>query len=608
MCGILCAIDTVGKFNDLDLEKFKSSLSLIHYRGPDASSYKLFNHDSSVDLYNIFLGHNRLSIIDLSTESNQPLIYKNNYHIIFNGEIYNYLEIRNDLEKEGVEFKTNSDTEVLVALYAHKGIDGFKLLNGMWAFVIYDGLKRKIICSRDRFGEKPFYYFNDSKGRLFMASEIKQLLPFVNATPNIPVLNKYLTHYLLDDNNETFFQGIFKLPQSHNMIVDLKSGKINIEPYWNFTIHDYYSKKDERGLIQEFRDLFFDSVKIRLRSDVKIGNTLSGGLDSSSIAVVAAKMVQNEFHNFSVISSNKKYSEEDHVDSLISNNNLNVKKLLFDKSNPWQDVEDVIWHHDEPILSVSTIAHYQMMRLLKEKTDIVVVLSGQGGDEALAGYNKYFFYALKENLRNKNFKKFLSDGLNILPKFFNEFTLNAARRYSGIGGKEASIFRSIIKQKNDSFNLNAANSFKERQIMDYFHYSVPPLCHYEDRNSMSFSKEIRLPFLDYRLAEFSVNLPLEMKIKNGYTKYILREAITELPKSLRYRKDKKGFSLDERIYFTGVNTQFIQNTFTTSKLEEFGIIDKRALLKSLNNGNPTIWVRDLGRLVFAELWLKKFFA
>jgi asparagine synthase (glutamine-hydrolysing) len=464
----------------------------------------------------------------------------------------------------------------------------------------------QVVVSRDRFGEKPLYYHQDGQGRIYLASEIKQILPFTLNAPNLQVLNRYLLHYLLDDTNDTFFEGIYKLPQSHNMVIDLGTGKMDIQPYWNFTIGNEPQRYNEKDLIQEFRELFFDAVRIRLRSDVKIGNTLSGGLDSSAIAVVAATMVQNEFHNFSVVSANKKYSEEQFVDALIRHNGLKVQKLPFDNSDPWSDVEQVIWHHDEPILSVSTIAHFQMMRLLHQQTDIVVVLSGQGGDEALAGYNKYFFYALKEKLHQKKFISGLSDAVRLLPKFSGEFTLNAARRYTGVGGKEADRFYAILRQPKETANLNAATTFRDRQVMDYFHYSVPPLCHYEDRNSMAFSKEIRLPFLDHRLAEFSVNLPLEMKIKEGFTKYILREAITELPNEVRYRKDKKGFSLDERIFYTGSNADFVQNAFAHSRLEALGIIDKKQLLEAMNGGQPNIWVRDLGRLLFAELWLKKF--
>lgn len=608
MCGFFCAIDKKKFFFDSDILLFNKSLSIIDYRGPDNTSYSLLNSKNADQNANIFLGHNRLSIIDLNPNSNQPYTYNNDYHIIYNGEIYNYLELKGDLEKEGIVFKTNSDTEVLIALYVHKGIESFSLLNGMWSFVIYDSIKNKVICSRDRFGEKPFYYYEDGFGRVYFASEIKQLLPFAKSKPNMVLMYRYLVNYLLDDTNETFFEQIYKLPPSHNMTIDLNTGVKNIYQYWNFKISDYNNNYNENDLIQEYRDLFFDSVKIRMRSDVKIGNTLSGGLDSSSIAVVAASRTNSEFQNFSVISSTKRYSEEYFVNKLILDNNLKVQKLNYDYESPWIDAEKVIWHHDEPILSISTIAHYQMMKLLNEKSDIVVVLSGQGGDESLAGYNKYYFYAIKEKFKNKKYFSGIIDSLNLIPKISGEFSLNASRRYTGFGGKQKKDFDSILKGKKINIDLNNASSFKERQILDFFKYSVPPLCHYEDRNSMAFSKEIRLPFLDYRLAEFSVNLPLEMKIKNGFSKYILRKAIPELPFELRTRKDKKGFSLDESIYFTGSNKNLILNTFKNSFLEELGIIDKSALLRSYNNGNPQIWVRDLGRLVFAEMWLKKFFA
>jgi asparagine synthase (glutamine-hydrolysing) len=288
-------------------------------------------------------------------------------------------------------------------------------------------------------------------------------------------------------------------------------------------------------------------------------------------------------------------------------NNLDVLKIPYDDVNPWTDVEKVIWHHDEPILSISTIAHYQMMRLLKEKTDITVVLSGQGGDEALGGYNKYFYHSLKDKLSTKDFTGFVKDFFLLLPKFSSEFSINAARRYTGLSGIQSNQFKCILNTKPVFKSLMTANTFMDRQIVDYFQFSVPPLCHYEDRNSMAFSKEIRLPFLDYRLAEFSINLPLDLKMKNGFTKYILRLAMDELPSKLRWRKDKKGFTLDENRYFSGTHLEFIKSQFQFSKLDEMGIIDKKRLLKSISNEKPTIWARDLGRLVFAEIWLKQFF-
>jgi asparagine synthase (glutamine-hydrolysing) len=608
MCGIFCAIDKSKGFEKDEIYNFDKSLEIIKYRGPDASNTATyFTQSNLTDKANVFLGHNRLSILDLSPAGTQPFVYLDRYHIIFNGEIYNYLEIKEELQKKGFVFRTSTDTEVLLALYVDGGVDAFKRLNGMWAFIIYDEVKQKLIVSRDRFGEKPIYYYKASDERYYFASEIKQLLTYGNFTVNKKVLSNYLYSYILDNTNETFYAEIQKVPQSSVMTFDFHTGKVDILKYWEFDLNDNFNNKSESYLIEQFREFLTDSIKIRLRSDVPIGNTLSGGLDSSSIAVISAKFFPESFTNISVVSKVKAVSEEKFVDDLISNNHLQVKKLLFDERDPLADAEKVIWHHDEPILSVSTIAHYQMMKLINDETNITVVLSGQGGDEALAGYNKYFFYALKEKFKSNDYGGLFKDGLHLLNKFKSEFRLADARRYTGIEGNAGKVLNSILSIPKEASSLNSFKDFKDRQLKDYFHYSVPPLCHYEDRNSMAFSKEIRLPFLDHRLAEFCVNLPLNMKVRSGVSKYILRKSITDLPKSIAERKDKKGFALDEDRYYTGENLVKIREMLADSKLAEMGFVHQDVLSQSLQGSKSTLWSRDLGRILFAEIWLRSFF-
>jgi asparagine synthase (glutamine-hydrolysing) len=604
MCGIFCTVNTNKLFSSHEIEKFNDSLKMISYRGPDACGKNIY--DTSNSKGQIYFGHNRLSIIDMNASSNQPMTYLNHYHIIFNGEIYNYIELREKLMLKGYIFNTKSDTEVVLALYAEKGVEGFSELNGMWAFIIYDELKNVIICSRDRFGEKPLYYFQDSDGTTYFASEIKQILPFIKAKCNEKILKDYLNYYLIDHTDETFFEGIFKIPASGYLEINCLNGSYNFGKYWKISLHDDYKDISLEEASTIFKNLFEDAIKIRLRSDVKIGNTLSGGLDSSSIAVLADKILKNKILNLAVTNSSKHTSEEFYVDLLINDNKLDVEKISYDNANPWDDVEDVIYHHDEPILSISTIAHYQMMRLLKQKTDITVVLSGQGGDEAFGGYNKYFYYALREKIRNMDLIGFCRDGFHVVSKIGKEFTLNAARRYTGILGNQGVQFNKILTNPANKNQLLGAKNFKNRQIDDYYKYSVPPLCHYEDRNSMAFSKEIRLPFLDHRLVEFTINLPIQHKINNGFTKYVLRDSMTELPSLLRWRRDKKGFTLDEELYYSGNHLNTIRNFFKDSALAKMGYINHDELLKTLSENKPKIWVRDLGRLIFAEIWLKKF--
>ena len=592
------------------IANFKESLSSIAYRGPDNSGYKVFS-SSSNDQFNIFLGHNRLSIIDLSNAGNQPLSLDDKYHIIFNGEIYNYIEIREDLIKKGYSFKTDSDTEVLLNLYIESGTKRFSELNGMWAFIIYDQQKNVIVASRDRFGIKPMYMY-ENKSELYFASEIKQLLPYQENTKlNKNVLSSYLHNYLLDYSEETFFDGVEKLPAMHTLTINLETKLKSLEKYWDFTPVQEYVANDS-DLILQYKELLTSSVKMRLRSDVKVGNTLSGGLDSSSIAVLAQKHGADNFYNYSIINNNKTLSEEKYLDYLISNNNINVKKINFDDSDPWSQLNEVIWHHDEPILSLSTVAHYDMLKRIKAESDITVVLSGQGGDEALAGYNKYFFFNIRDLLSKGQYFEALSEISALAPRLGSEFKWNHAKRYLPLLGSIRSadnIVSDIVRLPKGNALIGSAVDLRARQILDIKKFSVPSLCHYEDRNSMAHSLEIRLPFLDYRLVDFTLNLPNHLKIKNGVNKQILRRSMDELPTQIRNRFDKKGFNVDERNHQNAFFFEFVKHQFNESALADCGIIDVDVLkieIDKTEKSKSNLWERDLHRILFAEIWAKKF--
>jgi asparagine synthase (glutamine-hydrolysing) len=304
MCGIYGYINYSG-FESVNSNKIHlNSLGLISHRGPDNSTLKLYNTKSSCkDHYNIALGHNRLSIIDLNSNSDQPYEFED-FSIVFNGEIFNYLELKEQLKSEGVVFQTDSDTEVLLQLYIHRGVVSFNELNGMWSFSILDKKKNKLILSRDRFGIKPLYYINHNNKFVF-SSEIKQLLGHLDViNPNEKNIKDYLSLALLDHNDETFFKDVFKLPSSTCREIDLETYEYNDFKYWDIEEKRIYTGSYENA-VKEYKELFESAVKIRLRSDVPIGNTLSGGLDSSSISVVANKFTP-DLLNFSVVSEKKR--------------------------------------------------------------------------------------------------------------------------------------------------------------------------------------------------------------------------------------------------------------------------------------------------------------
>ncbi len=607
MCGIFGAIDLNKSFTQNELDTFNESLKIISHRGPDATDHIVLSSKNCTN--NVFLGHNRLSIIDLSDVGTQPFTNDGENYIIFNGEIYNYLELKEKyLNNEN--FISGTDTEVILNLYKKFGVDIFKEMNGMWSFIIFDIKKDLYIVSRDRFSIKPMYHYEKS-GVHYFSSEIKQLIKFLpKVEVNKDVPGNYLFNYIIDYDEQTFFKDIKKLPSKAVMIIDISAKRCDLSQYWDYSYQDFGQRK-AADLEEEFRELFTDAIKIRLRSDVKVGNTLSGGLDSSSIAVIANKISKEPLTNLSVINKHKEFSEEKFVDLLIQRNNLNVKKINVDDQNLWNNIEKVIWHNDEPILSLSTAAHFAMMKQFKEQTDITVILSGQGGDETLAGYNKYFYYNLKNLLSTKKYATFVKEGLYMLPKFLGEIQLKHANRYLNPKYKSKTFIDAVVNLPFENKFIDTSSSLFERQISDINRFSVPALTHYEDRSSMSQALEIRLPFLDYRMVNFNLNLPIEYKINNGFSKYILRKSINELPNELAWRKDKKGFTIDENSYYTSNIIKYIQSLFDgNSELSKLSFIRDSTFTNEFNAfiaGKTNYWVRDVNRIVFTEIWLRTFF-
>lgn len=617
MCGIFGAIRLKGFFDEHDYKEFVSCTDLVHYRGPDASGYLAVNiKDKSINnenRFDVFLGHRRLSIIDLSESSNQPLTDNNGLWIIFNGEIFNYIELKNELQQEGYVFKTNSDTEVLLQVYRRYGEAGFAKLNGMWAFVIADIPNNRIVLSRDRFSIKPLYYINTGDS-LYFASEIKQLIPFLRSKDiNSGVMFKYLDQGIIDYNEETFFKGVYKLKPKHNLIVDMNSGGIKEHNYWNYSINAENTTLSFDDMIEKFRELFIDSVKIRLRSDVKVGALLSGGLDSSSISVIANNFQGGKFFTYSVISEDKKYSEEKFIDVLIRERRINNKKILFkfDDINSFSSYLDtVIYHNDEPFGSLSIIAQFMALESLKKNSDIIVVLSGQGGDETLMGYLKYFFFNIKNLINKGSYIQALNQVIAsvIRRTVIWQFKQSEARRYIPFLSRKTQ--KNFIRIEGNPEPVWEASNLIERQISDIDKYSVPSLTHYEDRNSMAHSLEIRLPFLDYRLVNYVLNLPIALKLNGGWTKYILRKGIHELPDDIRWRRDKQGFIIPEEVWLKKDFSGLINEIFTNSILNEMGIIDSKSFLKyyrSFQEGKRSIWYTDISRALIAELWTRKIF-
>jgi asparagine synthase (glutamine-hydrolysing) len=606
MCGIFGALATGSKFEDSTFQRFTQLTDLVQYRGPDDAGYMAINIASGPvqhsKAFDIFLGHRRLSILDLSPAGHQPMNDGNGHWIVFNGEIFNYVELRRELQAVGHRFKTASDTEVILHIYDQYGEDGFEKLNGMWAFALVDIPRRRVVLSRDRFSIKPLYLMSVAD-RIYFASEIKQLLPLVPSLQvNPSVMCTFLAQGVLDHSDETFFRGITQVPPKTNVVVDFASGEVRRKLYW-----DYASIANCRPAEapEYFRELLIDSVRIRLRSDVRVGLLLSGGLDSSTLAVIAKPLAEHNFETFSVVSEEQRYTEDEFITALTSAAGISNRKLVLQPFHILEALEEVIYHHDEPFGFFSVIAHYKLLQLVKQQSDVVVLLSGQGGDETLLGYLKFFVFYLRDLFRQHQYASAVQQLVSSLLRrtCARQLTIGEARRYLPFLNR----YRHLITGGHSFVPIGACRTLSERQKLDIDKYSVPALAHYEDRTSMANSLELRYPYLDHRVADLAVNLPAEAKIYNGWTKYILRQSFPELPNQIRWRRDKQGFTTPEAHWLKHEFSGTICDMFRRSRLGELGILDDRKFLQYYDDfrSGRAIAHGDVCRTLIAEMWARK---
>ena len=598
MCGIAGIIDKNGK--SITLNEIKEMTDAIIHRGPDGEGFFIEK--------NFAFGHRRLSIIDLSEKASQPMHYLQKYTIVFNGEIYNYIELRDQLIKQNYTFSSESDTEVILAAYAYWGESCVEQFNGMWAFALYDKTKQQIFCSRDRFGIKPFYFCEVGE-RLCFGSEIKQLLPFLPENiVNKQILLDYLFIGVEEYNYQTFFKDIQKLPQGHNLIYELKSGSYEIKPYYEINIDEKIGKLSFNEAKDRFKGLFEDSINLRLRSDVKVGSCLSGGLDSSSIAVTAAQKYNTEstddkFGAVHARSIEKNTDESDLAQIVAETANLDLHFTSPDQKDFEKILEDVIKIQEEPFGSPSIMMQYFVFQKAKDE-GLVVMLDGQGGDELLLGYDRYFvawLHSIKGISRLFNFRKIVSNSklssLQLL-KYYLYFS-NSKVRKAKIRRKFSFIKEEYLTQLNTGLLQKLSHGFHSLaglQKDEVLKYQLPHLLKYEDKNSMAHSIESRLPFLDYRLLEFALSLPPDYKIKKGWSKYILRKSMdNQLDKEVLWRKNKFGFEAPMKIWMSD-----------HEKIKEIinGSVILNRIMQSIPNNFYNLTI--IWRLYNIALWEKAF--
>lgn len=653
MCGIIGLFDK----ESLSSHRFglKDAHRIIEYRGPDGEGMVLLNpyhperrfityqsdclpDDSVFGTMTLALGHRRLAIIDLTHSGKQPMSSEDGLlWITYNGEIFNYIELCSELQKEGHFFHSSSDTEVILHAYEAWGEDCVQHFNGMWAFAIADFKNQKLFCSRDRFGVKPFYYYFDGL-RFAFGSEIKQLLcfPFVPRRINQRAIYDYLIRAATDHDEDTCFTGIHKLLQGHNLNLDLSKVTLNVHRYYSpsFKINHHITHIEAA---QEFRRLLTDSVRLCLRSDVKVGTCLSGGLDSSAIVCIMQQLLDEKWkkdqqYTFSSHFVDKEANEIDYMQTVIDATGVNAHFTYPTDEELVREIDHLVWHQDEPFGSTSIFAQWSLFKNVHQHS-VKVMLDGQGADEQLAGYIPLIYWFFDELFAKRKYPHFIWESFRYLcfhpddrarlikhhTNLFKTVTVGLFKKRSETnphstappGWMEPGLAERYCKngryggaiQEKPYGNIEYLNNTLYRLT---FHGNLQSLLRYEDRNSMAFSVEGRVPFLDYRLVEFISSLPSHFKIRHGYTKSVLRDAMKGiLPEKIRLRKSKLGFATPERKWQETTLRPLILNAIESERMRDFLIPNRaRDYLYETGKGKDVNFLP--WRWLNLSLWLKAY--
>jgi asparagine synthase (glutamine-hydrolysing) len=591
MCGI-AGILSFGE--QLDLNGIQTMLTTLVHRGPDGEGTWVSLNKT------VALGHRRLSIIDLSDSGKQPMHYANNrYSITFNGEIYNYIELKHDLQTKGYTFHTGSDTEVLLALYDCKKESALQEIDGMFAFAIWDEVEQTLFCARDRFGEKPFYYYTNSRYFAF-ASEMKALFTLgIPKDTNQKRVYQYLLYTTLEDpidNSSTFYSEIKQLEAAHYLIISPGKGIVQKKNYWELNLANVSSLSLEDSIIK-FRELFALSVERRLRSDVPVGSSLSGGLDSSSIVLLIEKLKKKKQvqKTFSARFNNFARDEGKFMQLVIDKANLNAHFVFPTSESVIDNLPKLFYHQEEPIGSLSVAIQYEVMKLAAEN-GVTVLLDGQGADEMLAGYPNFWptYFSQLYKTDKKKFKneidafkmnhghepiilnrdfKWKSKGLSSYKYMGNQMRKIKPSASGFFMGIHPDLVNDFKKEDNPIFKTN---SLKEHLAFYLQKRGLNELLRYADRNSMAHSIEVRLPFLNHDLVEFCISLPENMLLNGGWSKYILRKSMENiLPTEITWRKDKIGFEPPQAEW---MNNKY----FIDYKTEAINYLKKEKIIKTEN--------------------------
>ncbi len=586
MCGIF-GILTNNK-STIKREELIRASSLLGHRGPDM-------HDVYVE-QNIALSHYRLSVFDTSEKAKQPM-HAFGYTIVFNGAIYNYLELKTELKAKGYSFSTNSDTELILAAYDAYKEKCVSLFNGQWAFAIYDSKRSKVFCSRDRFGIKPLYYFK-TEDRFCFSSEIKAFTALENwkAKLNKTRAYEFLQFAMHDHTNESLFENVYQLERGTNFSIDIPSLDIDKNQYYSLdSIKEI--EIPEVDAVKQVNTLLDKSISLRLRADVKSGTALSGGLDSSIIALRIAEKLEQEYNSYSIVYDKEEFNERVYVEAVLENTYLKGQVYSPGFDQFIENLDKLIWHQEEPFNSIAVYAQYYLFEQAS-KDNIKVMLDGQGADEIFAGYEKFYLPIFKKLIKRNPLKAIRLFG-------------DASANFPHINAKDSAIryLSKKTKSKSDcfSFDIDKESLFvrpKEESILGMSknllgNLGISALLRYEDRNAMAHGIESRVPYLDYELVEFALSLPDELKLKNGVTKWALRESTKYLlPKIIYSRRDKLGFATPESKWMLE-HFDLIQSTIEKEREKLQSMVDLKLLFQEND-------MKKIFRVFIFSRWLSIF--
>ena len=627
MCGI---IGTYQSNLSANLhEKVKNGVAKLGHRGPDDEGIATVTVENGVYI----AGHTRLSIIDLSTLGRQPMVSNNGrYYLSYNGEIYNYKELKVELEHLGHHFISDSDTEVLLKAWEEWGSDSLLKLTGMFAFTIFDKKNSTLICVRDPFGIKPFFY-SISDSSFSYSSEIPALLEVID-TPTSMNLQKaydYLVYAEYDRDEETFFNDIYRLMPGEMMTVRFKGEKTDVqkEKWWAPSIEE---RKDIsfKDAAEELREKFLQNIRIHLRSDVPLGAALSGGIDSSAV-VCAMRYLEPEIpiHTFSYIAKNSHLNEEKWVDLVNSKTGSNAHKCYVTPEELTRDIHTLIQLQGEPFGTTSMYAQFRVFQLAKEN-GVTVTLDGQGADELLAGYDGYPELNVESLYQSGKYKDLATFMMNwpdarsrqskrlfrsLLRSFLTPDMRKKIRRKKHLAAEYGWINKKWFQDhgvvtNGDSILVDLSS--QKRLVMEQLRREltidkIPRLLRYEDRNSMYWSIESRVPFLTGDLAEFMLSLPQEYLISNrGVTKHIFREAMRDIvPDEILDRKDKIGFETPGGQWLSCLTKDISE---ILKPLEQLPFINneqaKKMIEDTLSGKRAFTW--DIWRVICFSGWIRSF--